>query len=65
MKLELATSVASKLTEDKDVLSAEVEKNGYDDPTIVARVPDEHSRRRVKSTLHQYPFYIELEVDNP
>lgn len=60
MKLALAESVADKLAKDNDVLDTEVQRDG--DVSILATVPNEHARRRVKSTLHQYPLYVELEV---
>lgn len=62
MKLALAESVAEKLEDDNDVLSTEVQRDG--DVSVLARVPNEHARCRVKSTLHQYPLYVELEVSD-
>ena len=63
MEMAVAKSVADRLEDDADVLSAEVDRSGRD-VSITATVPNKHAKRRVKSQLHQYPLFIRLEIDD-
>lgn len=61
MEMAVAEGVAEQLEDHDDVLEAVPEHQG-NEVTITAYVPDRHSKRRVKSELHQYPLYVHLEI---
>lgn len=60
MKLAMAKSVAQKLEELNDVLETTIQQGR--DVSVRAVVPNRHAERRVKSTLHEYPVYVELQI---
>lgn len=58
----MVEATADRIEEDPDVREAEVESTERG-PVVVARVYNEHCGRRLRSSLHEYPAYVRVEVD--
>lgn len=63
MEIALAEAVAAELSEHKDVLKTDVD-SGSPEASVIAYVPDRHSKGRVKRDLHKYPLYVELVIQD-